>query len=140
MRKLSTRQLPVGSSAVRALNALGNGTSSRPSTPTPVSLYSGSGAKNTDTATSTHGFLSHKLNKIMMDRQSVLQPQKVTSNEENERLLEIAMRQNGKNDSWQEDQEVCRRLKYAHDKLRKHIICVICKYRFWKSSVRTAME
>ncbi|XP_011686889.1 PREDICTED: hamartin [Wasmannia auropunctata] len=104
LRKLSTRQAPLGSSAVRALNALGNGTSSRPSTPTPVNS---SGVKSTDIAANTHGFLSNRLSKIMTDRQNVLQSQKSLSNsEENGRLLEMAISQNGKNDSWQEDQEV----------------------------------
>ncbi|XP_077271959.1 tuberous sclerosis 1 protein hamartin isoform X3 [Temnothorax americanus] len=107
LRKLSTRQTPLGSSAVRALNALGNGTSSRPSTPTPVNPSSVSGVKSADVAANTHGFLSNRLSKIMTDRQNVLQSQKSLSNsEENGRLLEMAVSQNGKNDSWQEDQEV----------------------------------
>ncbi|XP_018392520.1 PREDICTED: hamartin [Cyphomyrmex costatus] len=102
LRKLSTRQAPLGSSAVRALNALGNGTSSRPSTPTSVNS-----GKSADTAANTHGFLSNRLSKIMTDRQNVFQSQKSLSNsEENGRLLEMALSQNGKNDSWQEDQEV----------------------------------
>ncbi|XP_011861263.1 PREDICTED: hamartin isoform X2 [Vollenhovia emeryi] len=107
LRKLSTRQAPLGSSAVRALNALGNGTSSRPSTPTPMNSSSVSGVKGTDVA-SAHGFLSNRLNKIMTERQNVLQLQKsvISSGEENGRLLEMAISQNGKNDSWQEDQEV----------------------------------
>ncbi|KYQ52069.1 Hamartin [Trachymyrmex zeteki] len=103
LRKLSMRQAPLGSSAVRALNALGNGTSSRPSTPTSVN----SGIKSADIAGNTHGFLSNRLSKIMVDRQHVFQSQKSLSNsEENGRLLEMAISQNGKNDSWQEDQEV----------------------------------
>ncbi|XP_012528539.1 hamartin [Monomorium pharaonis] len=107
LRKLSTRQAPIGSSAVRALNALGNGTSSRPSTPTPINSSSVSGIKGVDTAANTHGFLSNRLSKIMADRQNVLQSQKSSNNnEENGRLLEMAISQNGKNDSWQEDQEV----------------------------------
>lgn len=99
---------------MRALNALGNGTtsaSSRPSTPTPINssaLISGSAARSGDIATNTHGFLSQRLNKIMVDRQSVLrQSQKsFTNNEEDARFLEMDISQNGKNDSWQEDQEV----------------------------------
>ena len=88
---------------MRALNALGNGTSSRPSTPTSVN----SGIKSADIAVNTHGFLSNRLNKIMVDRQNVFQSQKsLSSSEENGRLLEMAISQNGKNDSWQEDQEV----------------------------------
>lgn len=98
----------MGSSAVRALNALSNSASSRPSTPTPINSSSTSAMRSMDIAGNTHGFLSHRLSKIMIDRQSVLQqPQKLMSNsEENGRLLEMAISQNGKNDSWQEDQEV----------------------------------
>ncbi|XP_012227848.1 hamartin isoform X2 [Linepithema humile] len=104
LRKLSTRQAPlVASSAVRALNALGNGTSSRPSTPTSVNSSSTSGVKNTDIPTNTHGFLSQRLSKIMSDRQS---QKLIINNEENARFLEMAVSQNGKTDSWQEDQEV----------------------------------
>ncbi|KAL6263512.1 hypothetical protein P5V15_006302 [Pogonomyrmex californicus] len=108
LRKLSTRQPPLGSNAVRALgNALGNGTSSRPATPTPINSSSASGAKSTDISSNTHGFLSNRLNKIMTDRQSVIQSQKLLSNnEENSRFPEMTLSQNGKNDSWQEDQEV----------------------------------
>ncbi|XP_032671289.1 hamartin isoform X2 [Odontomachus brunneus] len=114
LRKISTRQVPLGSSAVRALNALGNGTtgtSSRPSTPTPINSsvsISGSAARSGDIAINAPGFLSHKLNKIMADRQSALrQSQKIlANNEEDARLLEMDISQNGKNDSWQEDQEV----------------------------------
>lgn len=102
----------MGSTAVRALNALGNGTigtSSRPSTPTPTnsSAISGSVARSSDTV-NTHGTLSYRLNKIITERQSVLrQSQKsLTSSEEDGRLLEMDISQNGKNDSWQEDQEV----------------------------------
>lgn len=92
---------------MRALSALGNGTSSRPSTPTPVNSSSVSGVKSADGTANTHGFLSNRLSKIMIDRQNALQSQKSLNNtEENERLLEMAISQNGKNDSWQEDQEV----------------------------------
>ncbi|KAG7189794.1 hypothetical protein KM043_017455 [Ampulex compressa] len=82
----SMRQAPVGSAAVRALNALGGG----------------------DIGTNAHGILSHKLSKIMADRQNMLQhSQKSSINVEDEnRLPEIDINQNGKNDSWQEDQEV----------------------------------
>ncbi|XP_014474837.1 PREDICTED: hamartin [Dinoponera quadriceps] len=113
LRKVSTRQLPLqGSSAVRALNALGNGTagaSSRPSTPTPINSsvpISGSATRSGDIAMNT--LLSQRLSKIMTDRQSVLrQPQRsLINNEEDVRLLEMDISQNGKNDSWQEDQEV----------------------------------
>ncbi|XP_011259804.2 hamartin [Camponotus floridanus] len=108
IRKL-TRQTPLGSSTVRALNvALSNSASSRPSTPTPINSLSISAMRSMDITGNTHGFLSHRLSKIMIDRQNVLQqPQKLMSNsEENGRLLEMAISQNGKNDSWQEDQEV----------------------------------
>jgi len=91
---------------VRALNALGNGTSSRPLTPTSINSSSVSGVKSAESAANTHGFLSNRLSKIMTDRQNVLQSQKLNNNEENGRLLEMAISQNGKNDSWQEDQEV----------------------------------
>ncbi|XP_029163759.1 hamartin [Nylanderia fulva] len=105
LRKLTTRQAPLGSSAVRALNALSNSASSRPSTPTSVN--SSSAVRSMDVAGNTHGFLSNRLNKIMTDRQSVLQQQRSVSNsEENGRLLEMAISQNGKNDSEQEDQEI----------------------------------
>lgn len=107
LRKLSTRQAPLGSNAVRALNALGNGTSSRPSTPTPINSSSVSGVKSTDVAANTHGFLSNRLSKIMTDRQNVQSQRSLCNSEENARLLEMAVSQNGKNDSWQEDQEVC---------------------------------
>lgn len=96
----------MGSSAVRALNVLSNSASSRPSTPTSINSSS-SAVRNMDIAGNTHGFLSNRLNKIMTDRQSVLQQQRSVSNsEENGRLLEMAISQNGKNDSEQEDQEV----------------------------------
>lgn len=88
---------------MRALNALGNGTSSRPSTPTSVNSSSVSGVKSTDIPTNTHGFLSHRLSKIKADRQS---QKLLINNEENARFLEMAVSQNGKSDSWQEDQEV----------------------------------
>ncbi|XP_026829957.1 hamartin isoform X2 [Ooceraea biroi] len=110
LRKLS-RQVSSGSGAVRALNVLGNGASSRPSTPTihidaPINS-SGIVVRSADTAVNTHGFFSHRINKIMTDRQSVQQSQKlVISSEENGRLLDMDISQNGKNDCWQEDQEV----------------------------------
>lgn len=99
----------MGSGTVRALNvALNNSASSRPSTPTPINSLSINAMRSMDIAGNTHGFLSQRLSKIMVDRQNVLQqPQKLMSNsEENGRLLEMAISQNGKNDSWQEDQEV----------------------------------
>lgn len=99
------RQVPLGSGAVRALNVLGNGASSRPSTPTPINSSSGIAVKSTDAAMNTHGFLSHRLSKIMTDRQSV-QQKLVINSEENGRLLDMDISQNGKNDCWQEDQEV----------------------------------
>ncbi|KAL6435574.1 hypothetical protein ACFW04_005493 [Cataglyphis niger] len=108
LRKLTTRQAPLGSNAVRALNALSNSASSRPSTPTLINSSSTGAVRSMDIG-NTHGFLSHRLSKIMTDRQNVLQqPQKLVSNsEENGRLLEMAISQNGKNDSFeQEDQEV----------------------------------
>lgn len=105
-----TRQAPLGSSAVRALNILGNGTigTSRPSTPTPsnppVSMISGT--RSMDIAMNMHGPLSHRLNKVIVERQNAHHQKSSTNNEEDGRLLEIDMSQNGKNDSWQEDQEV----------------------------------
>lgn len=91
---------------MRALNALGNGTSSRPSTPTSINSSSVSGIKSADVAANTHGFLSNRLSKIMTDRQNVQSQKLLNSSEENGRLLEMVISQNGKNDSWQEDQEV----------------------------------
>jgi len=91
---------------VRALNALGNGTSSRPSTPTSVNSSSVSGIKSADIAANTHGFLSNRLSKIMTDRQNVQSQKLLNNSDENGRLLEMVISQNGKNDSWQEDQEV----------------------------------
>lgn len=109
---------------MRALNALGNGTSSRPSTPTPINSSSVSGVKSIDVAANTHGFLSNRLSKIMSDRQNVLQSQRSLCNsEENGRLLEMAISQNGKNDSWQEDQEVCAVINSVLNKCgRKYIV------------------
>ncbi|XP_076285859.1 tuberous sclerosis 1 protein hamartin isoform X2 [Lasioglossum baleicum] len=104
VRKLSTRQVPVSSAAVRALTTFGNGTvglNSRPSTPTSSSTI-GTGDGN-----NAHGFISHKISKIIADRQAVKEQQKPSVNaEEDGRFAEIDTNQNGKNDSWQEDQEV----------------------------------
>nr|XP_034183877.1 hamartin isoform X1 [Osmia lignaria]XP_034183886.1 hamartin isoform X1 [Osmia lignaria]XP_034183894.1 hamartin isoform X1 [Osmia lignaria]XP_034183904.1 hamartin isoform X1 [Osmia lignaria] len=109
LRKLSTRQIPTGSAAVRALTAFGNGTvgpSSRPSTPVPVnppvsgSLIGGGDGNN------AHGLLSHKISKIMADRQTITQQKSFVNVDEDGRISETDTNQNGKNDSWQEDQEV----------------------------------
>ncbi|XP_012138011.1 tuberous sclerosis 1 protein hamartin [Megachile rotundata] len=109
LRKLSTRQIPMGSAAVRALTAFGNGTvgpSSRPSTPVPVNPpVSGSVVGGGD-GNNAHGFLSHKISKIMSDRQIVTQPKSSVNVDEDGRFSETDTNQNGKNDSWQEDQEV----------------------------------
>ncbi|KZC04801.1 PREDICTED: hamartin [Dufourea novaeangliae] len=102
LRKLS-RQMPVGSAAVRALTTFGNGTvglSSRPSTPTGSMIGSGD-------SSNAHGYISHKISKIITDRQNVKEQQKPSANaEEDGRFGETDTNQNGKNDSWQEDQEV----------------------------------
>lgn len=106
---MSTRQIPTGSGAVRALTAFGNGTvgpSSRPSTPVPVnppvsgSLIGGGDGNN------AHGLLSHKISKIMADRQTITQQKSFVNVDEDGRISEMDTNQNGKNDSWQEDQEV----------------------------------
>lgn len=101
--------MPTGSAAVRALTAFGNGTvgaSSRPSTPIPLNpsvsgFMIGSGDGN-----NAHGFLSHKLSKIIADRQTTVHQKSSVSADEDGRLLDMDTNQNGKNDSWQEDQEV----------------------------------
>nr|XP_033340939.1 hamartin [Megalopta genalis] len=103
IRKVPTRQGHVGSAAVRALGTFGNGTvglNSRPSTPTSSTIGTGDG-------NNAQGFISHKISKIIADRQAVKEQQKSSANlEEDARLAEIDTNQNGKNDSWQEDQEV----------------------------------
>lgn len=110
LRKLSTRQVPVGSAAVRALSAFGNGTvgsSSRPSTPIPLNPPAAAGSIiGSGDASNTHGFLSHKLSKIIADRQGISQQKSSANVEEDGRLSEAETNQNGKNDCWQEDQEI----------------------------------
>ncbi|XP_066601803.1 hamartin [Prorops nasuta] len=110
LRKLSARQTTVaGSSAVRALNALGNGTlsgTSRPSTPTATSLSfignTGDGGINTNS-----GFISNRISKLMADRQIVLGQLKLsTTPRDNKRFSNSELSQNGKSESWPEDQEV----------------------------------
>lgn len=96
----------------------------------------------------THGYLSHRLSKIMTDRQSVQQSQKlVISSEENGRLLDMDISQNGKNDCWQEDQEVrAIYLYFISFGLLTYPICddntlmlhrVAFCHRYWRLSVRT---
>nr|XP_031840496.1 hamartin [Nomia melanderi]XP_031840497.1 hamartin [Nomia melanderi] len=102
IRKVSTRQVPVGSAAVRALTTFGNGTvglSSRPSTPTSSMIGTGDG-------NNAHGFITHKISKIIADRQTVKEQKPSANVEEDARFAEIDTNQNGKTDSWQEDQEV----------------------------------
>ncbi|OAD53452.1 Hamartin [Eufriesea mexicana] len=109
LRKLSTRQIPTGSAAVRALTAFGNGTigpSSRPSTPIPLNPSVSGSIIGSGDANNAHGFFSHKLTKIITDRQTVTQQKSLVTTDEDGRFSEIDMHQNGKNDSWQEDQEV----------------------------------
>lgn len=115
VKDLRKRQVPAGSAAVRALSAFSNGAmigaSSRPSTPilpsNNASCTIGSGDAN-----NTHGFLSHKLSKIIADRQTnvvdvaTAHSQQKSSVDEDGRLSEADVNQNGKNDSWQEDQEI----------------------------------
>ncbi|CAK9803346.1 TSC1 [Anthophora plagiata] len=109
LRKVSTRQVPTGSAAVRALTAFGNGTlgpSSRPSTPIPLNPSISGSMIGSGDGNNAHVFLSHKLSKIIADRQVVTQPKSSVNVEEDGRLSEMDTNQNGKNDSWQEDQEV----------------------------------
>lgn len=100
---------PTGSCAVRALTGFGNGTvgsSSRPSTPIPLNpSVSGSIIGSGDT-NNAHGFFSHKLSKIIADRQAISQIKSSINVDEDGRFPEMNTNQNGKNDSWQEDQEV----------------------------------
>ncbi|XP_033352834.1 hamartin isoform X2 [Bombus vosnesenskii] len=100
---------PTGSCAVRALTGFGNGTvgsSSRPSTPIPLNpSVSGTIIGSGDT-NNAHGFFSHKLSKIIADRQAISQTKSSINVDEDGRFPEMNTNQNGKNDSWQEDQEV----------------------------------
>lgn len=108
-------QIPVGSAAVRALSGFGNGASnSRPSTPTSSDF-------------SHNPYANQRLTKLMAEKSSFLQQnqfqqlQKSTCGVEEEmRLLDID--QNGKNDSWQEDQEVIG--------FFKHIFVINFKYYY----------
>ena len=68
------------------------GSNSRPSTPSPLSL-------STITAGGESSILSQKLNKVIIERNNAHQHWKPVSSSEEDV-------QNGKNDSWQEDQEV----------------------------------
>ncbi|XP_012279435.1 hamartin [Orussus abietinus] len=113
LRQLSTRQLPVGSSAVRALGGFGNGplgTNSRPSTPVstnPTSL--GFAVSGLGGGGDSHSILSQKINRLVAERQTVLQQSQTMSPvnvEPDTRTEEVDLSQDGKNDSWQEDQEV----------------------------------
>ncbi|XP_053994327.1 hamartin [Hylaeus volcanicus] len=112
LRKLSAKQVPVGSAAVRALSAFGNGTvgsNSRPSTPVPLNPSASATTSFTigsGDGSNAHGFLSHRISKIIADRQGVSQPRPSGNVDENGRFSEVDTNQNGKNDSWQEDQEV----------------------------------
>ncbi|XP_043248738.1 hamartin [Colletes gigas] len=112
LRKLSARQVSVGSGAVRSITVFGNGTagsSSRPSTPIPlnppVSATTSSTIGSGD-GSNAHGFFSHKISKIIADRQGVSQQRSSVNVDENGRFSEVDTNQNGKNDSWHEDQEV----------------------------------
>ncbi|CAL7939958.1 unnamed protein product [Xylocopa violacea] len=108
LRKMS-RQVPSGSAAVCALTAFGNGTvgtSSRPSTPIPPNPSVSGSIIGSGDINNAQGFFSHKLSKIIADRQAVIQSKSSGTADENGRLSEVDMNQNGKNDSWQEDQEV----------------------------------
>lgn len=100
----------MGSAAVRALSAFGNGTvgsSSRPSTPIPLNPPAAAcSIIGSGDASNTHGFLSHKLSKIIADRQGISQQKSSANVEEDGKLSEVETNQNGKNDCWQEDQEV----------------------------------
>ncbi|XP_033222128.1 hamartin [Belonocnema kinseyi] len=107
-RQIPSRQPPIGSSAARALG-IGNGMTagnSRPSTPNSVisSLNFVSG----DGAVRTSSIVSSKLEKIQADRLNAFQFMQTSTDVANETdaLSEVDISRNGKNDSWQEDQEV----------------------------------
>ncbi|XP_026666826.1 hamartin isoform X2 [Ceratina calcarata] len=121
VKDLRKRQVPAGSAAVRALSAFSNGAiigaTSRPSTPILPSNNASMSASSTigsGEANNAHGFLSHKLCKIIADRQTSTvdvaathSQQKLSVNvDEDGRFSEADVNQNGKNDSWQEDQEI----------------------------------
>ncbi|XP_043585583.1 hamartin isoform X4 [Bombus pyrosoma] len=100
---------PTGSCAVRALTGFGNGTvgsSSRPSTPIPLNPSVSSSIIGSGDTNNAHGFFSHKLSKIIADRQAISQTKSSINVDEDGRFPEMNTNQNGKNDSWQEDQEI----------------------------------
>ncbi|XP_015607620.1 hamartin [Cephus cinctus] len=109
LRQLSTRQPPLGSAAVRSLGNFGNGSlagNSRPPTPTPLNSSTGLFVSG-DVAINSQTILSQKIGKMVAERQSFLQQTQVTNSSDMDgRILDIELNQNGKNDSWQEDQEV----------------------------------
>ena len=111
MRQGSTKQIPVGSTAVRALSALGNGAlsgTSRPSTPIAFINSTGSAFTTPGFGSGETSALSNKISKLVAERQS----QRTTFNtvENIGKIMETSPNQNGKNDSWKEDQEVSNRV------------------------------
>ena len=116
---MSSRQMPVGSAAVRALSSFGNGSllSSRSSTPTLSNQFIGSATMLSADGTS---ILDRKLGKIVADRQNALRQElypPIKSEDDSKRMTAVTNEQvksllNGKVDAeWQqqmqlEDQEV----------------------------------
>lgn len=105
------KQIPISSSAVRALNAFGNGmlgANSRPATPIP----------NFHMGSSDAGyFMSQKIGKLMADRQNIAlkQAEVKSANEGSEESFLEAdglAHQNGRHSPYLEDQEV---IPYNHD-------------------------
>jgi hypothetical protein len=134
LRQMPTRQMPVGSAAVRALSGFGNGAggllnSSRPSTPTPTSqqhpqmvsfsLGGGGGGGGGGILSENNSILDRKLGKIVADRQNALRQEQTST----PRLIEdgkrtsatttatssvtseqISSMLNGRLDNWQHQQ------------------------------------
>lgn len=99
---------PMSNSAVRALGAFGNGVlgvNSRPSTPNSV-ISSNFTFGGGDNSLITSSILSQKLEKVESDRFNFQSPKSKNISNITEKLSETDVSQNGKNDSWQEDQEV----------------------------------
>ncbi|XP_043481993.1 hamartin [Leptopilina heterotoma] len=106
-RQIPSRQ-PMSNSAVRALGAFGNGVlgvNSRPSTPNSV-ISSNFTFGGGDNSSITSSILSQKLEKVESDRFNFQSPKSKNVSNIKEKLSEADVSQNGKNDSWQEDQEI----------------------------------
>ncbi|XP_008556142.1 hamartin [Microplitis demolitor] len=102
IRQTATRSTSVGSAAVRALSAFGNGSltgNSRPATPSSnVSALS-------FVPVEKEGIVSQKISRLLAERNNSAQLQQINI-EGVKKILENSSSQNGKNDSWKEDQEV----------------------------------